>query len=116
MNTLRRNACDKTFDRSYGKSLFLPPLACTALLPQLRGEWVRKGVEKERKGRNRQEQSKEGCQIPSESTAQSFECSRTFTPSVTAPCGALTHPSSLRRPARRLRLLRERMAKGRARL
>ena len=71
MNRLTQNVYDKSCAESYEKSLLLPPLVCTALLPQLRGEWVRKGVGKNRREKNRKEQSKDDRKIQSMTIEQS---------------------------------------------
>jgi len=52
------------------------------LLPELRGEWVRKDLGRERK---------EFFRISERKYSACFECSRMPKSSVTAPCGVLTH-------------------------
>lgn len=52
------------------------------LLPELREEWVRKDLGKERK---------EFLRTSARESSMRFECSRMFKSSVTAPCGVLTH-------------------------
>jgi hypothetical protein len=72
------------------KTLFVQHLMDSELLPQLRGEWVRKDVDKIGMGKS------DRTQIPSQSErpmcVKASKCSRTCTSSVTAPVWGISTP------------------------
>jgi hypothetical protein len=73
MNTLERNACGMSCDQSYEKAHSLPLLMRTRLLPQLRGEWVRKDMGKNGEGKLRKDRARSD-----QFCFQHSRCSRMF--------------------------------------